>query len=116
MKLRSFVKTFVFMWLNMRIYKHARSMQGYYAGGISAKWWSGHFYTYTVWEDRESLLRFVHTGPHSSAKARMEEFMGPGSCYAEFESSDPPDWDQAEKRLMQPTRYFVPPNIGDSAL
>ncbi len=111
-KLRSFTKTCSFMRLSMRIYHYARDLPGYYAGGIRGKWWSRSFYSYTIWEDRESMLRFVHTGPHAAAAARVLEFAAPGSCYTEFTSEDPPDWEVAEQRLQTPTRYFVPPEIG----
>ncbi len=110
--LRSFAKTYSFMSLSMRIYNYAREAPGYYAGGIRGQWWRKRFYSYTVWEDRESMLRFVHTAPHADAIARVLEYAAPGSCYAEFVSEAPPDWDVAERRLSDPTRYFVPPDIG----
>ena len=113
-KLRSFGMTCAFMRLSMRIYRYARESPGYYAGGIRGQWWRRRFYAYTVWEDRDAMLRFVHTGPHANAVARMPEFAAPGSCYAEFVSEDPPDWEVAERYLETPTRYFVPPEIGGS--
>ncbi len=110
-KLRSFRMTCSFMRLSMRIYHYARSLPGYYGGGIKGKWWSKSFYSYTIWEDRDSMLRFVHTGPHANAAARALTFAAPGSCYTEFVSEDPPDWAAAERRLQTPTRYIVPPTF-----
>ena len=112
-RLRSVFQTFFFMSLSMRIYKYARDLQGYYAGGIRAKWWHRQFYTYTVWEDREAMLEFVQANPHAEAIRRVGEFCAPGSCYVEFVSDAPPDWDMAKERLSFPTRYFSSPGLGD---
>ena len=112
-RLRSAWSTCAFMRLSMRVYQYARECPGYYAGGIRGRWWRKQFYTYTVWEDRDAMTRFVRTGPHALAVARVGEFAGPGSCYVEFVSEEPPDWDEAERRLAQPTRYFTPPDVRD---
>lgn len=97
----------------MRVYEHTQAAAGYYAGGIRAKWWRGEFYTYTVWEEREAMLEFVRSAPHAEAIARVAEFAAPGSCYVEFVSEAPPDWDDARRRLSSPTGYFSPPTWGD---
>tara|TARA_Y100001936_G_C16092099_1_gene687284 strand:+ start:1567 stop:1884 length:318 start_codon:yes stop_codon:yes gene_type:complete len=102
------------MALNMKIYKFARVQPGYYAGGIRGKWWSREFYTYTIWEDRDSMLAFVNSEPHQKAMEKTLKFAGPGSCFSEFISDAPPDWEIAESRLSNPTRYFVPSGIGDN--
>lgn len=113
-KLRSFGQTCSFMRQSMRIYHYARECPGYFAGGIRAQWWKKRFYSYTIWEDRESMLRFVESGPHALAAARILEYADSGSCFTEFVSEAPPDWDVAEQQLSIPTRYFVPPEIGGS--
>ena len=112
--LKRFSQTFSFMLLNMKIYKFARVQPGYYAGGIRGKWWSGEFYSYTVWEDRDAMLTFVSSNHHQKAMAKTLEYAGPGSCYSEFISDAPPDWEIAESRLSNPTRYFVNSGIGDN--
>ena len=112
-RLRQCSRTLAFMQLSMRVYKQARVAAGYYAGGIRAKWWRGEFYSYTVWEDREAMTAFVRSGPHAEAVALVSEFAEPGSCYAEFVSDAPPDWDAAQRRLSSPTGYFAPPLRGD---
>ena len=101
------------MRLSMRLYKHACAAAGYYAGGIRAKWWRGEFYTYTIWEDREAMKAFVRSAPHAAAAMRVGEFAAPGSCYVEFESEAPPDWDDAQQRLSSPTAYLSPPFPSD---
>ena len=112
-RLKRCSQTLAFMRLSMRIYKQACDTLGYYAGGIRAKWWRGEFYTYTIWEDRASMVAFVRTPPHSEAVTRVADFAAPGSCYTEFVSDAPPDWDAAYKRLSFPTGYFAPPLWGD---
>ena len=106
-------QAFTFMRLSMRVYKQACDAPGYYAGGIRAKWWRGEVYAYTIWEDRDSMVAFVRTGEHAEAVTRITEFAAPGSCYAEFVSDAPPDWDDAYTRLNSPTSYFAPPLWGD---
>lgn len=113
MRIRRCSQTLEFMRLSMRIYHQACDAPGYYAGGIRARWWRGEFYTYTIWEDREAMTAFVRSEPHADAAARVREFAGPGSCYVEFVSEGPPDWDDARERLSFPTAYFTPPFGGD---
>ena len=113
MRLRRCSQTLAFMRLSMRVYKQACEAPGYYAGGIRARWWRSEFYTYTIWEDREAMAAFVRSGLHAEAVAAAAEFAAPGSCYAEFVSDAPPDWDAARARLSTPTAYFAPPLSGD---
>ena len=112
-RLRRCSQTLAFMRLSMRVYHEACEAPGYYAGGIRAKWWRGEFFSYTIWEDREAMTAFVHSAPHAEAAAVAAEFAAPGSCYAEFISDAPPDWDDARRRLSTPTAYFTPPLRGD---
>ena len=112
-RLKRWSQAFAFMRLSMRVYDQARKAEGYYAGGIRAKWWRGEFYTYTIWEDRDAVVTFVRTPPHAEAVARVADFAAPGSCYSEFVSDAPPDWDAALKHLASPTGYFAPPLWGD---
>ena len=112
-RLRSCAQTLPFMRLSMRLYHEARETEGYYAGGIRAKWWSGQFYSYAVWDDRDAMLAFHGSAPRPEADERALRFAAPGSCYVEFVSEDPPDWEAAQSRLASPTKYFVPPFGGD---
>ena len=105
---RSYGRVLEVMRLSMKIYAHARRCEGFVAGGLRTKWWRKQFWSYTVWEDHERLLHFVHTQPHANAVARLLEFAAPGACYTEWVSEAPPDWDEARERLKRPTRYMVP--------
>ncbi len=112
-RLRSCAQTLPFMRLSMRLYHEARETDGYYAGGIRAKWWRGQFYSYVVWDDRDAMLAFHGSPTRPEADERATRFAAPGSCYVEFVSEDPPDWEAAQSRLASPTKYFVPPFGGD---
>ena len=60
------------------------------------------FWTLSVWEDRDSLWRFVQNMPHSRTMTDLLPHMGQTSFF-HFEvngSSVPPDW-QATKRRMR---------------
>ena len=108
-RLRSYGQLLAYMSMSMGIYRSARDSDGYVAGGIRAKWWTKQFWTYSVWEDRQSMLHFVHTQPHANAMARVLEFAAPGSCYVEWTREGAPDWSEAVERLKLPTAYFVFP-------
>ena len=98
---------FGFMRLSMRIFAAARTADGFLAGGLRSKWWSKQFWTYTVWDSREEMERFVKRWPHAEAVERVQSIAALGSCYVEWTSNQPIDWPDALARLERPTRYFV---------
>ena len=104
-------QVFEVMKLSMRIYQHAHSLDGYVAGGLRAKWWRKEFWSFSVWQDRDAMERFVRTPPHSEAVARVLDLAAPGACYVEWVAPGPADWAEAVERLKSPTRYFVPPPL-----
>ena len=108
---RQWGQVFPCMKLSMGIYRHARDCEGFLAGGIRAKWWRRQFWSYTVWADRDSMLRFVHSGPHGRVIPMISGLAAPGACYVEWISMSPPDWEEAMQRLSTPTRYFAPPTL-----
>ena len=99
------------MGLSMRIYRQARESDGYVAGGLKAKWWRKEFWSFTVWEDRDAMERFVRGPLHAQAAARVLDLAAPGACYVEWVAPGPADWPEAVEHLKSPTRYFVPPPL-----
>ncbi len=99
------------MGMSMRIYRQARASDGYVAGGLKAKWWRKEFWSFTVWEDRDAMQRFVRGPLHAAAAARVHDLAAPGACYVEWVAPGPADWPEAVERLKSPTRYFVPPPL-----
>ncbi len=108
-RLRSYRSVLGFMSTNMRIFKYATGAEGFVSGGIKAMLWRKEFWTYTTWDDREAMMRFVTTPPHSWAAGRVHELAAPGSCYVEWETYEPMEWSEGLARLRKPTRYFVTP-------
>ncbi|MEX2431694.1 MAG: hypothetical protein WD645_07230 [Dehalococcoidia bacterium] len=100
-----------FMRTSMDIFRFAQACPGFMAGGIRAKWWRRQFWSYTVWQDRDAMMRFVHNMPHSQAISMINDVAAPGACFTEWESTGPPDWSDAMERLKTPTRYLVPPGV-----
>ena len=88
-------QVFGVMDLSMRIYRQARASDGYIAGGLKAKWWRKEFWSFTVWEDRDAMERFVRGPLHTRAAARVLEFAAPGACYVEWVAPGPADWPEA---------------------
>jgi hypothetical protein len=101
-KLRSFGKVCWFMRQNMHIYETARGLEGFVAGGIRSMFWRKEFWTFTTWDDRDKMMAFVQSWPHSEAAARHGEVAEVGQ-YVEWESDGLPDWDEALERLQRPT-------------
>jgi hypothetical protein len=108
-KVRSLKQVFSFMRLHMAIYNDARLRKGFTGGGIRGRWWAKQFWSYTIWDSRDSLERFVKSGPHALAVSRMREFAAPGSAFVEWEGLSDQDWSGAISRLEHPTRYYVDP-------
>jgi heme-degrading monooxygenase HmoA len=61
------------------------------------------FWTLSVWEDEESLRRFVQQRPHSSVMTDLIPDMGQTE-FLRFEvdgSSVPPNWEEARQRMQE---------------
>ena len=61
------------------------------------------FWTLSVWEDRDSLWRFVQRMPHSRAMQDLLPHMGQTEFF-HFEvngSSVPPDWQETKRRMRE---------------
>ena len=106
---RAYGQVFEFMQLSMRIYRQAHASEGYVSGGLKAKWWRKEFWTFSVWDDRDAMERFVGGPAHAVAVARILDFVAPGACLVEWVARQPADWPEALERLKSPTRHFVPP-------
>jgi len=61
------------------------------------------FWTLSVWEDEESLWRFVRRMPHSRVMTDLLTDMGQTEFYhwKADGSSVPPDWDEAKRRMRE---------------
>jgi Domain of unknown function (DUF3291) len=66
-----------------------------------------HFWTLSIWKDRESMRQFVMAEPHLTAMKKFEVWAGEGSAFADWISSSRSiDWEEAMRRLQNPTFYY----------
>ena len=79
---------------------HTEGLIGY---SLDAHPLAKEFWTLSVWEDRESLWRFVQRMPHSQAMQDLLPHMGETEFF-HFEldgSSVPPDWQETKRRMRE---------------
>jgi hypothetical protein len=108
---RSYGQVLGFMKMHMAVYRLAREMPGFVAGGIKGAWCVKRFYTYTAWESRMARERFLTSPEHSRMVEHVVKELGAaGSGYVEWEDNEPPEWDNAKGRLENPGRFYVGPS------
>ncbi len=65
------------------------------------------FWTYAVWKDRKPIGPFVSREPHATAVKLFAEWAGEGAAFVEWGNSDGKvDWEEADRRLKNPTFYY----------
>lgn len=108
--LRSYGQMCEFMKRHMAVYREAREMPGFIAGGIRGLWWKKRFYTYTAWDSQAARRRFIAESGHAGLVQRVVGAVGaPGSGYTEWENKVPPEWGEAQEQLRNPRHYYVQP-------
>ena len=66
-----------------------------------------HFWTLSIWKDQNSMRQFVMAEPHVTATKKCEEWVGDGSAFVDWTSSNSSiDWEEAMGRLQNPTFYY----------
>jgi len=96
-----------FWLLAMRVQRQIREAPGNIAHNSSGDVRKKSFWTMSAWTDRESIRAFVATEPHATAVRRMAKWAAEGAGFAEWrEPQQPLDWDEAKRRLAEPTFYF----------
>ncbi len=77
--------------------------EGLIGYSLEANVLSRKFWTLSVWEDGESLWRFVGRNPHSQVMRDLLPHMGQTEFF-HFEvdgSSVPPDWEETKRRMRE---------------
>jgi nitrite reductase/ring-hydroxylating ferredoxin subunit len=95
---RALPKFFRFVFAIQRQLADSEGLIGY---SLDAHPIAKEFWTLSVWEDRDSLWRFVHKLPHSRAMQDLLPHMGETGFF-HFEvagSSVPPDWQETKRRM-----------------
>jgi nitrite reductase/ring-hydroxylating ferredoxin subunit len=97
---RAMPKFFRFVFAIQRQLAESEGLIGY---SLDAHPWAKEFWTLSVWQDRDSLWRFVHRLPHSQAMQDLLPHMRETGFF-HFEvagSSVPPDWQETKLRMRE---------------
>ncbi len=97
---RAIPKFFRFVFAIQRQLAESEGLIGY---SLDAHPLAKEFWTLSVWEDRDSLWRFVHRLPHSQAMQDLLPHMGETGFF-HFEvkgSAVPPDWQRTKRRMRE---------------
>ncbi|MDQ3903181.1 MAG: DUF3291 domain-containing protein [Thermoproteota archaeon] len=87
--------------------KQAKQSHGIVDYAVKADFPKKHFWTLSIWKDQNSMRQFVMAEPHATAMKKFEEWAEEGSAFADWTSpSSSIDWEEAMKRLQNPTFYY----------
>jgi len=96
-----------FQLMTSKVLKQAKQSHGIVNYAVKADFPKKHFWTLSIWNDRHSMRQFVMTDPHITAMKKFEEWAGDGSAFADWTSSSSSiDWEEAMRRLQNPTFYY----------
>ncbi len=96
-----------FQLMSSKVLKHAKQSLRIVDYAVKADFLKKHFWTLSIWKDRESMRQFVMTEPHLTAMEKFDEWAGDGSAFAGWTSSSSSiDWEEAMIRLQNPTFYY----------
>jgi hypothetical protein len=69
-----------------------------------------HFWTCSIWRDDAAIASFTRMQPHATAVERFKDWAGVGAAFARWQTPSPIlDWDEAFRRLEQPSFYYEKP-------
>jgi hypothetical protein len=98
---------FPFQLMSSKVLKQAKQSHGIVDYAVKADFPKKHFWTLSIWKDRNSMRQFVMAEPHITAMKKFEEWAGEGSAFADWTSSSSSiDWEVAMRRLQNPTFYY----------
>lgn len=96
-----------FMRMSSKVAGQLQGTPGLLRFGLRADPLRKRFWTVSVWKDRASADAFVRTDPHLTATSRFADWAGDGAAFVSWSSGDGTiDWDDALRRLKNPTFYF----------
>jgi hypothetical protein len=96
-----------FQSMSSKVIKQAKQSRGMVDYAVKADFPKKHFWTLSIWKDRESMRQFVMTEPHVTAMKKFEVWAGDGSAFADWtSSSNSIDWEEAMRRLQNPTFHY----------
>ncbi len=96
-----------FQFMTLKVLKQAKRSHGIIDYAVKANFPNRHFWTLSIWKDRDSMRQFVMKEPHITAMKKFEGWAGDGSAFADWNSSSRSiDWEEARRRLQNPTFYY----------
>ena len=105
--LKSWLHMIPFQLMTSKVLKQARQSHGMVDYEVKADFPKKHFWTLSIWKDRESMRQFVMAEPHVTAMKKFEVWAGDGSAFADWTSSSSSiNWEEAMRRLQNPTFYY----------
>ncbi len=96
-----------FQLMTSKVIKQAKRSHGIVDYAVKANFPRKHFWTLSIWENKESMRQFVISEPHATAMKKFEEWAGEGSAFVEWTSSSTSiDWEEAIRKLQNPSFYY----------
>jgi hypothetical protein len=96
-----------FQLMTSKVLKQAKQSNGVVGYAVRANFPKKYFWTLSIWKNRDSMRQFVMAEPHVTAMEKFEEWAGDGSAFADWTSSSSSiDWEEAMRRLQNPTFYY----------
>ena len=104
---RSWLNVVPFLLTSRKVLKQLGSEEGVVKYAVKADFRRKSFWTFSIWSNKEVLHKFVRADPHATAVKRFSSWAGEGAAFVEWRSTDASiNWDQAKKRLKNPTFYY----------
>ncbi len=105
--LKSWLHMIPFQLMTSKVLRQARQSHGMVDYAVKADFPKKHFWTLSIWKDRESMRQFVMAEPHVTAMKKFEVWAGDGSEFVDWTSSSSSiNWEEAMRRLQNPTFYY----------
>jgi hypothetical protein len=96
-----------FLRLTGRVERQLRGNDGVVRYGLKTDLLHKRFWTYSVWKNHKAVVQFVDAEPHATAVKKFAEWAGEGASFVEWSNADGKvDWEEADKRLENPTFYY----------
>ncbi len=96
-----------FLRMSRAVEQQLRATDGLIRYGLKAEFARKHFYTLSVWRNKESMLDFVHQEPHKTAITKFALWAAKGAAFVEYTSKTGEiDWEEAQNRLREPSFYY----------
>jgi hypothetical protein len=113
--LRSYLHLLPFMGMSFAVEKQLKRSKGLIRYGLRTNIPRLHFWTVSIWEDRESMLAFVQTEPHATAVRRFSGWAAEGAAFCEWVcTADGVDWSEIFRKLKKPAFTYKPGVAGIS--